>query len=144
MATASKSSGKASVKKTSAAPKVKSASDKTAAQSGTQVPRADEGAGAQPALDGAMQGAEITRVLRRKEFVERIVAASGLKPNVVKSALGPILNELGDVLAAGEGLNVPPLGKITVNRSKKVGDRDILICKLRRNNAQKSDDTPLD
>lgn len=71
-------------------------------------------------------------MVRRKELVERIVASSGLKPNAVKSVLDAVLVEMGDALSAGEGLNIHPLGKITVNRAKKLEDREILVCKIRR------------
>lgn len=75
---------------------------------------------------------EPVKLVRRKELVERIVATSGMKPNAVKSVLDAVLVELGDALSAGESLNIHPLGKITVNRTKKLEDREVLICKIRR------------
>ncbi len=83
-------------------------------------------------------------VLRRKELVARIVASSGMKPNAVKTALDAVLEEIGKAVAAGEALNIPPLGKLTVNRSKVVGDRQVMICKLRRKIGEKSAPAPLD
>ncbi len=74
-------------------------------------------------------------MLRRKELVARIVASTGMKPNQVKSVLDGVLAELGNALAAGEAVNVPPLGKLVVKRSKTVGDHDIMVCKLRRKTA---------
>ena len=73
-----------------------------------------------------------TQFIRRKEFVDRIVASSGLKPNVVKSTLDAVLLELGDALSKGEALNLQPLGKISVNRRKDLKNGEMLICKLRR------------
>lgn len=73
------------------------------------------------------------KIVKRKELVERIAAKSGIKPNVIKSVLDAVLVELGDVLSAGEVLEVQPLGKITVNRRKEFPDREILVCKVRRN-----------
>ena len=83
-------------------------------------------------------------LVRRKELVARIVASTGMKPNQVKSVLDGVLDELGRALAAGEGLNVPPLGKLVVKRAKTVGDHDIMVCKLRRKTAQATQDTPLE
>ena len=74
----------------------------------------------------------VSTMIRRKEMVERIVAKSGLKPNEVKTMLDAVLSELGDALSAGEGLNLHPLGKVTINRRKKLGDKEVLICKIRR------------
>ncbi len=70
--------------------------------------------------------------VRRKEFVDRIVASSGMKPNAVKTALDAVLGEIGAALSKGEALNLPPLGKLSVNRRKDVKGGEILICKLRR------------
>ena len=81
--------------------------------------------------------------VRRKEMVERIVASSGLKPNAVKSVLDAVLAELGNALSAGEALNLHPLGKVTVNRQKNMGDREILICKIRRKLTSAQDEQPL-
>jgi len=71
--------------------------------------------------------------VRRKEMVARIATSSGVKPNLIKSVLDAVLKEMGDALSAGETLNLPPLGKIRVNRSKDVDNAEILICKIRRN-----------
>ena len=71
-------------------------------------------------------------IVRRKELVARVVAATGMRPNQVKPVLNEVLAELGKALSAGEGINVPPLGKITVNRHKALEGREVLICKLRR------------
>lgn len=70
--------------------------------------------------------------LRRKEFVERVAARSGLKLGVIKSTLEAILGELGDALSAGEVVTLQPLGKIMVNRQKNIENGEVLICKLRR------------
>ncbi len=83
-------------------------------------------------------------VLRRKDLVARIVASSGMKPNAAKTALDAVLEEIGKAVAAGEALNVPPLGKLTVNRSKVVGDRQVVICKLRRKIGEESAPARLD
>jgi len=71
-------------------------------------------------------------MVRRKELVERVVASSGLKPNQVKSVLDALFSEMGKALSNGEGLNLHPLGKITVNRKKELEDREVLVCKIRR------------
>ena len=71
-------------------------------------------------------------MVRRKEMVARIVAASGLQPYAVKSALDAVLAQLGNALSAGEALNLHPLGKVTVIRQKQMGDKEVLTCKIRR------------
>ncbi|MEE9389293.1 MAG: HU family DNA-binding protein [Paracoccaceae bacterium] len=95
--------------------------------------------------DGLLQAARSPVVMvRRKELVERIVARSGLKPNAVKSVLDAVLQEMGDALSAGEGLNLHPFGKVTVNRQKQMEDKEVLICKIRRKLASDSEATTAD
>ena len=76
----------------------------------------------------------VTKVVRRKEFVDRIVANSGMKPNAIKTALDAFLKEIGDALSAGEALNLPALGRVSVNRRKELDNGEVLICKIRRRN----------
>lgn len=87
---------------------------------------------ATPTMSAVKSKTDPVVMVRRKELVERVVASSGLKPNAVKSVLDAVLVEIGNALSAGEGLNIHPLGKITVNRKKELEDREVLICKIRR------------
>ena len=75
---------------------------------------------------------DAVRAMLKKNLVERVVAATGLKRNVVKTVVEAVLTELGSALARGEALNLPPLGKLSVNRRKEVANADVLILKLRR------------
>ncbi|MCC0064252.1 MAG: HU family DNA-binding protein [Defluviimonas sp.] len=72
-------------------------------------------------------------VLKKKELVERVVAASGVKKKDAKSVVEATLRVLGDALAAGEDLVLPPFGKAKVNRQKDLGSGEMLVIKLRRN-----------
>ena len=93
------------------------------------VPVAKSGAAVTAASDDKEAGPIL---VRRKELVERIVASSGLKPKAVKTVLDAVLKEIGDILFDGDGLNVPPLGKLVVTRRKDISGAQILNCKLRR------------
>ena len=92
-----------------------------------------------PGEKAAKPGVKAVRVnppevtVRRKELVTRIAEKSGMKPNVIKSVLDAVLREMGDSLSAGEALNLPPFGKVTVNRRKDLENAEILLCKIRRN-----------
>lgn len=70
--------------------------------------------------------------LKKQELVERIVKASGAKKKDVKLIVEAALGVLGDALSAGEELNLPPLGKMKVNRQRDEGNAEVLILKLRR------------
>lgn len=71
-------------------------------------------------------------VLKKQNLVDRIVTASGAKKKDVKLIFEAALAVLGDALSAGEELNLPPLGKLKVNRQKAEGNAEVIIIKLRR------------
>ncbi len=71
-------------------------------------------------------------MLRKKDMLERLTERTGLRKNQIKPVLEAVLAELGDALIKGETLNLPPLGKLTVNRSIAQEKADVVICKLRR------------
>ena len=56
--------------------------------------------------------------LKKKEFFERVVERSGVRKGEAKTAVEAALAVLGEALAKGEEVNLPPLGKIKVNREK--------------------------
>jgi hypothetical protein len=75
-------------------------------------------------------------MLKKQVLVERIVKASGAKKKDVKLIVEATLGVLGDALSAGEELNLPPLGKLKVNRQRDEGNVEVLILKLRRGGGQ--------
>ncbi|MDN5785543.1 HU family DNA-binding protein [Pseudorhodobacter sp.] len=84
------------------------------------------------AAEAAKADGDENRMMKKQEFVERVVKATGAKKKDVKLILEAALGVLGDALSAGEELNLPPLGKTKVNRQKIEGNAEVLILKLRR------------
>lgn len=81
----------------------------------------------------AAGGAEDTvPTLRKKELIERVVKASGIKKKDAKPVIEAMLQVLGDALTAGEELVLPPFGKAKVNRQKDLAQGEMMIVKLRR------------
>lgn len=80
--------------------------------------------------------ATAAKVLRKKEFLERVVETSGAKKKDAKSVVEATLKLLGDALAAGEALVLPPFGKAKVNRQKGTNSGELLVVKLRRGGAE--------
>lgn len=89
-----------------------------------------------PSATAAPTDASDPVMLKKQELVERIVKASGAKKKDVKLIIEAALGVLGDALSAGEELNLPPLGKMKVNRQREEGNAEILILKLRRGGGQ--------
>ncbi len=76
--------------------------------------------------------------LKLKDLIDRVVEKSGAKKKDVKPVIDATLAVLGEALAAGEGLFVPPLGRLRVNRTKELATGDVLILKLKRAGVEKT------
>ncbi|MEL6916043.1 MAG: HU family DNA-binding protein [Pseudomonadota bacterium] len=76
--------------------------------------------------------AKVDRELKKKEFFERVTLASGLKKPQAKAAVEAALSVLGEALAAGDAINLEPLGKIKVQKEKDVGAATVYTCRVRR------------
>ncbi|WP_376873369.1 HU family DNA-binding protein [Albirhodobacter sp. R86504] len=89
-----------------------------------------------PLATGAVTGEtddDINVMMRKKEFIERIVAESGAKRGDVRTISEAALKVLGDALSNGEAVNLPPLGRMRITRSIDKNDGEVLVIKLRRN-----------
>lgn len=73
--------------------------------------------------------------VRMKDFLERIVARSGLKRSEAKSAAEATLAVLGEAIANGEELNLPGLGKLKVNREKATDRGTVYVVRVIQNRA---------
>lgn len=71
-------------------------------------------------------------VLQKKDFVDRVVAASGAKKADARPIIEATLAQLGKALAAGETLAVPPLGRARVNLERDQRGGEIITLRLRR------------
>jgi len=86
----------------------------------------------QPVVSGPM--------MRKKELVDAVVAKSGMKKKDVKPVVEAMLSVLGSALQDGRELNLQPLGKVKINREKKLPTGKMMIAKIR----QSEDLPPLD
>ncbi|WP_159453223.1 HU family DNA-binding protein [Aquimixticola soesokkakensis] len=74
--------------------------------------------------------------MRKKELLEKIVASTGARQAVVKPIVDAVLQELGEALARGDKLVLPPLGRVSVNKSKEVEDGKVYVTKVRQPSAE--------
>jgi len=72
------------------------------------------------------------RVLGKRELVDRVVAASGIKKRAAKPVIEAVLKELGDGFSRGETLNLQPLGKGIVKTRKQLENAEVIEIRLRR------------
>ncbi|WP_299145215.1 HU family DNA-binding protein [uncultured Tateyamaria sp.] len=78
----------------------------------------------QPVVSGPM--------MRKKELVDAVVAKSGMKKKDVKPVVEAMLSVLGSALQDGRELNLQPLGKVKINREKKLPTGKMMIAKIRQ------------
>jgi DNA-binding protein HU-alpha len=71
-------------------------------------------------------------MMKKKDLMDRVVERSGMKKKDVKPAVEAALAVIGEALAAGEEMNIQPLGKIMVNREKDRPNGKVIICKVRQ------------
>lgn len=72
-------------------------------------------------------------MMRKKELIDAVVARSGLKKKDVKPAVEATLAVLGEALQEGRALNLQPMGKIKINREKKLASGKMLVARIRQN-----------
>ena len=69
---------------------------------------------------------------RKPEFLERVVARSGLKKREVKSALDAVMAEMAETLLRGDELVLPPMGRIRTVKTREIGGgAHVMTLKLR-------------
>ncbi len=79
----------------------------------------------------APQPAEKGASLKKKELIDRVMAATGGKKKDVKEVVEATLAVLGAALQSGEGLNLPPFGKARIAKTKGEGTSSAMTVKLR-------------
>lgn len=84
-----------------------------------------------PEATQATESETSTVVVKKPEFIDRVVARSGLKKKDVKPALEAILAQLGEELTEDKELSLPPFGKIMVNRTKDTANGTVVIAKVK-------------
>ena len=114
---------------------------KESADATTKAPTAAATAAPTPTVVSEEAPQAARPLLRKKELIEQVVTRSGIRKKMAKPAVEAALAVLGDALAEGREMNLPPLGKLRINRTKTVGGGRVFITKIRR--AEPSPNPPL-
>ena len=72
------------------------------------------------------------RVLQKRQFLSAVAQRSGMRSAQIKDIVEATLAELGDAIAAGQTLALPPLGRARINRQRDVSGSEVIILRLRR------------
>lgn len=124
-------------KKTSGAKATKSPTDTQAAGSVKRVSRIPA-----PPVKPVVQAvdtraAPVTTELKKQELLQKVVAKSDVKKKDAKLVVEAMLEVLGEALADGRDLNLQPLGKVKLNRTKETAAARIMVAKIRQRRASR-------
>ncbi len=72
--------------------------------------------------------------LKKKELIDTVTEVSGIKRKDAKPVIEAMLEVLGKTLAEGREMNLQPLGKVKINRTKEVQGGTVMITKIRQSN----------
>ncbi|MEM1234303.1 MAG: HU family DNA-binding protein [Pseudomonadota bacterium] len=122
--TTAKTTRKSTLQKVTTKPKASAKTSTTAVKTTTK-------AAPKPGVTAPKQ-AKVARELKKKELVERVTAAAGLKKPQARAAVEAMLDILGETIAKGEAMNLEPLGKMKVQNHKDAGAATVYACRLRR------------
>ncbi|GAW34890.1 bacterial DNA-binding protein [Roseovarius sp. A-2] len=70
--------------------------------------------------------------MKKQELLDKVVQRSEIRKKFAKPALEAMLEVLGEALAEGRELNLPPLGKVKFNRIKEGARARIIVAKIRQ------------
>ena len=79
-----------------------------------------------------IQPQEAGEEIKKKELIDLVVERSGLKKKDAKPAVEAVIDVLGELIAEGRDLNLPPLGKIKHQRTRDTPNARIIMLKVRQ------------
>ncbi len=85
-----------------------------------------------PAAAPVADKAAVVVSLGKRQLIDKVVEASGIKKKAAKPVIEAVLKELGDALSRGETLNLQPFGKAIVKNTKDLANAEIVELRLRR------------
>jgi DNA-binding protein HU-alpha len=71
-------------------------------------------------------------MMKKKELIEAVVERSGVRKKFAKPAMEAMMEILGEAIAEGRDLNLPPMGKIKHQRVKEASNARITVAKIRQ------------
>jgi len=81
----------------------------------------------------ATEADDTPSMMKKVELIDAVVERTGVKKRDAKPAIEAALEILGETLAEGRGLSLPPMGKIKFVNSKDLENgAQVLTLKLRR------------
>jgi DNA-binding protein HU-alpha len=78
--------------------------------------------------------------VKKKDFVEKVTAAAGVKKAEARAVVDAALAIIADRVLAGDELNLPPLGKLRLMKEKDTGKARIATLRLQVASGEEASD----
>ncbi len=92
-------------------------------------------------LDG--KGPRSGEQVRKKDFVDQLAGASGIRKGDVRIVLDAALTLIGERLKAGDEIALPPLGRLRLIKERDNGKARIATLRLQTASGDETADAPL-
>jgi len=71
-------------------------------------------------------------MMKKRELLNLVVERSGVRKKFAKPAVEAMMEILGEAIAEGRDLNLPPMGKIKQQRTKEASNVRVTVAKIRQ------------
>jgi len=71
-------------------------------------------------------------MMKKKELLNLVVERSGVRKKFAKPTVEAMMAVLGEAIAEGRDLNLPPMGKIKQQRTKDASNVRVTVAKIRQ------------
>ena len=75
---------------------------------------------------------EAAKVLQKRELLALVARRTGLRNSEIKTVVEATLAELGEAIASGMTLALPPLGRARISRRNDRSGGEVITLRLRR------------
>ncbi len=70
--------------------------------------------------------------MKKQELLDKVLARADTRKKFARPVVDAVLEVLGEALAEGRELNLPPLGRIKLNRVKDMPNARVIVAKIRQ------------
>ena len=117
---------------TKASPRSSASKASTIPRKGTEAPATPMAAAPKPVVVAETAAETALPDLKRQELLAQVVARSEVKKKYAKPVLEAALALIGEALAEGRDLNLSPMGKVKINRTRQMANGRVIVARIRQ------------
>ncbi|WP_245770611.1 HU family DNA-binding protein [Roseovarius azorensis] len=70
--------------------------------------------------------------MKKQELLDKVLSRADVRKKVARPVVDAVLEVLGEALAEGREMNLPPLGRVKLNRVKDLPNARVIVAKIRQ------------